>query len=65
MRLGILAQTRCLSQEERHTCDVALEMLVALDALEHPAKNRSVSQYRETLKQFYLPILQTQPYYHN
>jgi multidrug resistance efflux pump len=64
MRLGILAQTRCLSREEKHTCDVALETLVALDMRENPAKHHSASQYRETLKQFYLPISPTQPYYH-
>jgi hypothetical protein len=64
MRLGTLAQTRSLSREEKHACDVALEMLVALDVRENPAKHRTASQYRETLKQFYLPISPTRPYYH-
>jgi hypothetical protein len=64
MRLGTLAQTRCLSHAEKHNCDVALEILVALDVRENPANHRSASQYRETLKQFYLPISPTRPYYH-
>lgn len=59
MRLGILAQTRSLSRKEEHSCDVAPEMLVALDVRENPAKHRAASQYRETLKQSYLPISPT------
>jgi D-alanyl-D-alanine carboxypeptidase len=63
-RLGLVAQSRGLSWDEKHASDVAVEVLVALAERDNPAKQHCASRYRETLKQFYLPTSPTRPFYH-